>query len=393
VILGAGTLAQATFSAVSVGLPALAPALREHYRLSLGETGVVLGAVGIGMLFTLLPWGLLADRLDERLVIVVGLAGAGAALVGAGWTDSYPSLVGVLIAAGALGASVNAASGRAIMGWFRSDQLGLALGIRQTAVPIGGAAAAAGLPWLASSGGTRLAFVVLGCGCVGGALVAGALMRGSPKRTAPELGDVTQPLRDRKMWLLGGGAALFVTAQIATTGFLVLFLHEHRGVSTHAAAGVLAGINVLSIGARIGAGRWSDRMRARLRPVGLIGLTLAAATVAVAALVDAPLALLIPALVVAGVLSMSWNGLAFAAAAEAAGPTRTGAALGFQQTLLGVVIAGVPPAFAVIAAGSWRLAFALSAIGPLLGVLALRAVPESKMGTVIAFKGAAPPPV
>ena len=86
-ILGAGTLAQATFSAVSVGLPALAPALREHYRLSLGETGVVLGAVGIGMLFTLLPWGLLADRLDERLVIAVGLAGAGAALVGAGWTD------------------------------------------------------------------------------------------------------------------------------------------------------------------------------------------------------------------------------------------------------------------------------------------------------------------
>jgi MFS family permease len=184
--------------------------------------------------------------------------------------------------------------------------------------------------------------------------------------------------------------ALFVTAQIATTGFLVLFLHEHRGVSTHAAAGVLAGINVLSIGARVGAGRWSDRMRARLRPVGLIGLTLAAATVAVAALVDAPLALLIPALVVAGVLSMSWNGLAFAAAAEAAGPTRTGAALGFQQTLLGVAIAGVPPAFAVIAAGSWRLAFALSAIGPLLGVLALRAVPEPN-GNCDRVQAAAPP--
>ena len=56
-ILGAGTLAQATFSAISVGLPALAPALREHYRLSLGETGVVLGAVGIGMLLTLLKDG------------------------------------------------------------------------------------------------------------------------------------------------------------------------------------------------------------------------------------------------------------------------------------------------------------------------------------------------
>jgi sugar phosphate permease len=377
VILGAGTFAQATFAAVAVGLPALAPALRSQYRLSLGETGVVLGAVGIGMLFTLLPWGLAADRLDERLVIVVGLAGAGAALVAAGRTGSYPALVGVLIAAGALGASVNAASGRAIMAWFSSDQLGFALGIRQTAVPIGGAAAAAGLPWLASSGGTRLAFLVLGCACVGGALVAGALMRGSPTRAAPELGDVTGPLRDRKMWLLGGGAALYLTAQIATTGFLVLFLHEHRGVSTHAAAGVLAGVNILGIGARIGAGRWSDRLHARLRPVRLIGLILAAATAAVAAFVDAPLAVLIPALVVAGVLSMSWNGLAFAAAAEAAGAARAGAALGFQQTLLGVFAAGTPPAFAAVATGSWRLAFALSAIGPLLGVLALRAVPEA----------------
>jgi len=32
------------------------------------------------------------------------------------------------------------------MGWFPADQRGLALGVRQTAIPIGGAAAAAGLP-------------------------------------------------------------------------------------------------------------------------------------------------------------------------------------------------------------------------------------------------------
>jgi len=39
VILGAGLFAQTSFAAVSVGLAALAPALRSHYRLSLGETG------------------------------------------------------------------------------------------------------------------------------------------------------------------------------------------------------------------------------------------------------------------------------------------------------------------------------------------------------------------
>ena len=92
VILGAGTLAQSSFAAASVGLPALAPALRAHYGLSLGRTGVVLAAIGIGMLFTLLPWGLLADRFDERLVIATGLAGAGVALVLCGTTTRFVSL-------------------------------------------------------------------------------------------------------------------------------------------------------------------------------------------------------------------------------------------------------------------------------------------------------------
>src|SRR5581483_11645594 len=79
VILAAGTLAQASFSTASVGLPALAPAIRAHYRLSLSETGVVLAAIGIGMLFTLLPWGFAADRFDEPAVIATGLVGAGVA--------------------------------------------------------------------------------------------------------------------------------------------------------------------------------------------------------------------------------------------------------------------------------------------------------------------------
>jgi sugar phosphate permease len=374
VILAAGTLAQASFSTASVGLPALAPALRAEYRLSLGETGVVLAGIGIGMLFTLLPWGLLADRFDERVVIAAGLVGAGVAFAAAARTTSFGALVGTLIAAGALGASVNAASGRAIMAWFPAGELGLALGIRQTAIPIGGALGAAVLPVL---GGTRPAFFSLGGACVVGAIVAALFMRGSPAR-APELTDVGRPLRDRRMWLLGSGTALYLTAQIGITGFVVLFLHEHRHVSTHAAAALLATINVLAIGARIGAGRISDRMRTRLWPLRVIGIALAAATAAVAALLDAPLAVLVPAFAVAGVLSMAWNGLAFAAAAEAAGAGRTGAALGFQQTLLGVVVAGAPPAFAAVAASSWRLAFALAALGPVLGVLCLEAVPDAR---------------
>ncbi|MGZ4390447.1 MAG: MFS transporter [Gaiellaceae bacterium] len=375
VILGAGTLAQTTFAALSVGLPAIAPALRSHYHLSLGETGVVLGAVGIGMLLTLLGWGLLADRAGERAVVAVGLVGAGAATAAAAATSTYPALVGTLVAAGALGASVNAASGRAVMRWFDAGQLGLALGIRQTAIPIGGAAAAGTLPLLTSAGGTGLAFAVLGGACTAGGVVALVLLREGPAPPAAPSGNGVKAIRDRGMWLLSCGSALFLSAQIAVTGFLVLFLHQHRGVSTHAAAGVLAGINVLGIVVRIVVGRWSDRVRSRLGPLRAIGLGLAASTALVAALVDAPLVALVPALVLSGVLGLAWNGISFTAAAEAWGAARSGAALGFQQTVLAVLIAAAPPAIARAAAdGSWRIAFALAALGPLLGVGALLAV-------------------
>src|SRR3954449_11002240 len=266
-VLGAGTFAQASFSASTVGLPALAPALKSHYRLTLGETGVVLAATGIGMLFTLLPWGLVADRVDERWVIATGLTGAAALLVVASTTDGFATVTATLVGVGALGASVNAASGRAIMAWFPSTGLGLALGIRQTAIPIGGAVGAAVLPVLGSAGGTRPAFLFLGAACLTGAVVAAVFVRGGASGE-PEIGEVTQPLRDRFMWLLGAGTGFFLLAQIGITGFLVLFLHEHRGLSKEAAGAVLAGIYVLAVAARIGSGRISDRLgrRAGARP-------------------------------------------------------------------------------------------------------------------------------
>ncbi len=336
----------------------------------------MLAATGIGMLFTLLPWGLVADRIDERWVIATGLTGAAGALVVASQTHTYLGVTIALVATGALGASVNAASGRAIMAWFPATELGLALGIRQTAIPIGGALGAALLPVLASAGGTRLAFLFLAGSCATGAIIAASFVRGGPNTSRPEIDDISRPLRDPHMWRLGLGTGAYLTAQIGITGFVVLFLHEERNLSTHAAAQVLVAINLLAIAARIISGRISDRLGSRLRPLRTIGVTLAVFTAATALALHAPLALLVSLFVVAGVLSMSWNGLAYAAAAEAAGPGRTGTALGFQQTLLGVVVAGAPPLVAAIATHSWRAAFLFAAAGPAIGVLVLSRLSE-----------------
>ena len=383
-MLAAGTFAQASFSASTLGLAALAPQVRSRFHLSVDEVGVVLGAPGIGMLPTLLPWGLLADRLGERIVIAAGLTGASAAVVGVAEAGSFASLVGLLVVAGALAASVNAASGRAVMGWFGPEERGLALGIRQTAIPIGTACAAASLPSLAAAGGTRLAFLALAGGLLAGAILGGAFLRDAPAREPAALKpqQLASPVRDPRMWMLAGGSSLYLVAQVSIISFVVLFLHVHRGLSKDDAAAVLVGINVLGIGARIGAGRWSDRRGTRLGPLREVGVGLTIATALVAALVDAPLAALIPAAVVCGVLGLAWNGLSFTAAAETAGRARSGAALGFQQMLLGVVVAGAPPAFAaLVAASSWRVAYACAVAGPAAGVLVLRRLAEPEAAT------------
>jgi hypothetical protein len=67
-------------------------------------------------------------------------------------------------------------------------------------------------------------------------------------------------------------------------------------------------------------------------------------------------------------MAMSWNGLSFAAAAELAGRERSGAAIGFQQTILTTTATVVPPVFAaVVGATSWQAAFALASLAPLVG--------------------------
>ncbi len=72
-------------------------AQESEYGLTLGETGVVLAGIGIGMLFTLLPWGLVADRVDERWVIATGLTGAAALLLVASTTNTFGAVTGVLV--------------------------------------------------------------------------------------------------------------------------------------------------------------------------------------------------------------------------------------------------------------------------------------------------------
>jgi hypothetical protein len=169
------------------------------------------------------------------------------------------------------------------------------------------------------------------------------------------------------------GSGVYLYAQLAVIGFTVVFLHEEHGLSEGDAALVVAVAQLLAVGLRIGAGRWSDLVRSRVGPLRIVGLAVAASLSATAVLAEGPVWLLVGALALGGGLSMAWNGLSFAAAAELAGVHRSGAAIGFQQTVLSGIGVVSPPLFAATAAGiSWGAAFLIAAAFPLVGWALLR---------------------
>lgn len=385
-ILAAGVVAQGALAALQQGLPALGPALQEQFELSLSEVGLVLTSAAWGVMATLLAWGWLADRIGERVVISAGLGGGALALVGASAVDGVGALIAALAVAGALAASASAASGRAVIGWFGRSERGLALGIRQMSVPLGGAVAALSLPALVALGGLQAAFLGLAAAAALGALVAAVWIREPPPAPAKRpVVEAPPPLRDVRVWRLALGSALLVCAQVSITSFLVLFLVDHRGVAVGAAAGALAAIQLGGALARLIAGRRSDLQGRRIAPMKRLALATAVAVLATAALVEAPLALLVAVLVTAGVLAMSWNGLSFTATAEIAGRARAGTAMGLQQTVMRGLSAAAGVGFGfLVAATSWPVGFAVLALLPLAGWWVLRPLEGEEEDRILA---------
>ena len=358
-ILAGGTFALWSYSLLYVGIAVIAPTIRTTFHVGLAATGAALGAVSAGAAVTLFLWGVLADRIGDRVVMSSGLLAGAIALVPAALAGSFGVFVALLFVAGSLGASVNAPSARSVMAWFGPERRGMALGIRQTAVPLGGLCAALVMPLLSLTG----AVLVTSLAMLLGGLVAVLTVRDRTHARSAGVENLPRPWRDRRVLGSASVSILLSTAQLSVVGFSVLFLHEARGVAISAAALLFAGVQVLAAGARVAVGWWSDRLGSRLRPIRWLTVALTCAVAATSILVTAPLVLLLPAMLVAGGLSMAWNALVLTATAEFAGPRRSGAALGLQQTGLSLWSTIVPPVFAaLVVSTSWRFSFGAVAL-------------------------------
>lgn len=370
-MLGLSMAAQAAGAVFVNGAAFLNPVLHTERGLTLAQSGLIIGAPTLGVMLTLILWGMLVDRIGERWVLSGGLLLAALAVSGAILTTSYIGIGIFLLLGGMAAASTNAASGRVVIGWFPPEQRGLAMGLRQMAQPLGVGLAALTVPVIAAAHGLNAALLLpMVLLVVVGAICAIAVID-PPRPTrkeAADTGQLSNPYRQSSLlWRIHGVSVLLVIPQFVVWNYALLWLITEQGMPAARAGLIVAVSQVLGALGRVLVGVLSDRIGSRMRPLRAITVLAALSMLGLGITdwLDSPLAIVM--LVVASVVTVADNGLAFTSVAEIGGPFWGGRAMGMQNTGQFLAAAAVPSVTgALIGTIGYPFTFALTAVFPMI---------------------------
>jgi sugar phosphate permease len=255
------------------------------------------------------------------------------------------------------------------MGWFAAHERGVAMGVRQTAQPLGVGIASLSLPLLAGVTGFRTALLLPAGLCLVCAVLVALLVMDPPRPTAKDGERNRSPYREATLWRLHAASTMLVVPQFTIAAFTLEYLVTVLHWSPGPAGGFLAVIQVLGAGGRLGAGYWSDRVASRLGPMRQLAVASAAVMLLAAAGDRSWSWLVVLAIAVGAVITVADNGLGFTATAEFAGPMWSGRALGAQNTAQNIAAALTPPLLGLVIGGSnYAVAFTIAAVFPVLAI-------------------------
>jgi len=388
VILALATLSHGLGAVTALAVAPLSPFLLESLGLSRGQVGFFLPAVYLGGVTLSLPAGWLVDRLGVRATLAAGQLLLGAAVTLAAWAPGLPALLACLVAGGFGFSVLNPGTGRAVIEWFPPRQRGMAMGIKQTGLTLGGLAAALGLPPLALALSWRHALALAGgASLVSAGLVALLYRRpagaiAAPVAAGPRLAELGTFLRRPPILVVFGCGFLLSIAQSSVLAYLVLYAKETFAVSAVTAGRFLALAQAGGAASRLAWGVVSDRsFGGRRRPGVVASALIGAAAYALLALGDAlPLGAAAALALVAGAGAFGWVGLYFALVGELGGPRHAGLLTGaataaaWSGTLVGPLLFGLvlevtgswAPAWLMLTAVALAVALTLPRLRPLV---------------------------
>ena len=366
-MLGATVAAQASSSVAINGPAFLIPAFVQDRGLSLVGAGTVVAMTLVGVLVSLIAWGLVVDRVGERSVLLTGLGGT--AVAGAALTFVHGALAmgALLFVVGVFAASSSSASGRIVVGWFPPHRRGLAMGIRQMAQPLGVALGAATMAVTASREGVEAALWIPVAATLVALVATWALVR-DPARPEATAALTANPYKqDAFLLRIHAVSVLTVIPQFLVWTYSLAWLVQERHWSAGSAGALIAVTHVVGALGRIGAGALSDAVASRVRPLRWVAL--AAGVTMLLLGISESLGIAVVLMVVASTVTVADNGLAFTSVAERAGAFWSGRALGAQNTAQYLAAAAVAPV-AGLTITSWGYAatFGVAAAFPLVAV-------------------------
>ncbi len=357
-----------------LGISPLSPSLVEGFALSRLQVAFIVPSIYLGGLFFSMPGGRLADRLGVRTSFLGGLALGAAALTAGAWAPGFPTFLLALFVAGIGWSVVNPALGRAIIDLFPARERGIAMGIKQMGLTVGGFVAALVLPTVAARLGWRAAIVT--CGAVVAVPVALTWRALAPLATgAPPAvfdGGAASPAVGAWEWL--GRPALVVffatglvlgMVQAAVLSYLPLYAVQALGFDKIGAGLLVACSQAGGAVSRLVLGAASDRWLTGRRS---LWLALTGSVGAAIFLVYAAHPVTSPGLAGAlafasGVGAYGWVGIFFVVSAEVGGRRSAGLLSGvaFASIVVGLLVGPAVFGLLLVCADSYVLPWAVFA--------------------------------
>jgi len=341
-----------------LGISPLSPSLMAGFGLTRLQVAFLVPSIYLGGLLFSLPGGRLADRVGVRPSLLGGLILGAAGLAAGALSPGFVPFLLCLVVAGTGWSVVNPALGKAIMDLFPAHERGMAMGIKQMGLTLGGIAAALVLPSIAATLGWRVAIAT--CGLVVALTVAliwrplGRLDGGAPA-TSParvERGATSAWAWARRPAILVffGSGLILGMVQAAVLSYLPLYTIQALGFDTIGAGLLVAASQAGGAVSRLAFGAASDRWLADRRSawLALTGAVCAATFVAYAVWpVSAPFAAGTLAFA-AGVGAFGWVGIFFVMSAELGGARSAGllSGMAFASIVLGLLVG--PAAFGLL---------------------------------------------
>ena len=357
-ILAVATVLQAGAAFVTQGIAVLAGYLQKDLHLSTTQVGLLITASSVAPIFTLLFVGDLLDRKPERSIIGVGMLIMALGLVGAGVAPGFLVLCAALFVVGMGYSTVQPGGSRSVSQWFNGHQLGIAMGVRQAGLPLGGAPAAAVLPFLVGVQGWRAAFlwsvaVVLAAGLLFWAVYRPPnLPAHSNKRAVLSVVFLIRMVRQRWMQRVVWSGMALVGTQYGIVVFLMLFLRDRFGMPLHEGGWLLLLMQLCGGVGRIVLSVWSDRCGTSGDRFVPVGSSMVVTCLGLLALVNLPTDVsrfwLHALIAVLGFFALGWYGPWVTYIADSAPADSVGLALGAAMTLNQIAIVLTPPALGMV---------------------------------------------